>query len=101
MGWISWVAGLAFFDIIMILLVMGAGSSGVDIGVDDYDGSSGYYDANYNVSTTDALTGDGLSWFQQFKNGFSIMPWWVNLFMITFNAVLIIILILSLIRGFS
>lgn len=95
MSWIKWAAGLVFFDVLLIVLVISFGSSGYDVA--DYDYNSTINEVN---STTDA-TWSSLNWFDKLSISFNNMPSWANWFLIVYNAILIGLIVYAGIRGLS
>ena len=90
--------GIILFNIIMYVVVYSANSddSISDIGSVD--------DMNYNINgtTTEELnTVNVTHWYDGFDISIFGLPWWVNIFYVTFQAIMISISVYALVRGLS
>lgn len=94
-SWIGWTAGLVAFDLLLIIIMVSFGGAGYDLGSSDYNSTVSEFSSGDTVEFSD------LNWFDKFTVSFSSMPWWFDLFMITYNAVLVGLLIVAFVRGFS
>ena len=85
------------FNIFMYIVIY---SANADSSVSDVIGSGNNLDYNINASTTEELSTTGVtSWYSGFDVSVFNMPWWINIFYVTFQGLLITISIYSMIRG--
>jgi len=99
-SWIAWAAGLVFFDILLIILVIGFGAS-ADL-YTDYTIPEGSYDSSVtSINSSSVVSWGTLNWFDKFIVTFSSLPWWLNLFTVVYNLVLVGLILLALVRGIT
>jgi hypothetical protein len=87
---------IILFNIIMYIFIYCANS---DTTIDNVGSGNANYD-NIDSNTTEDLS---ISHMKGFFSGFNVsvfgMPWWINIFYVTFQAVLFALSIYMLIRG--
>lgn len=94
MGWISWAVGLAFFDVMIIILVTAFGLSGMTDVTTEYNTTITEMDSAQTVDFED------LNWFDKFELTYSnVFPWWFNLLAVTLFGLINAIVIIALVRG--
>ena len=94
MGLTSWIAGLLFFDLLVILIISSFALSGESIGSTSIDVTQPNINAttDYEISSLNAF-------ISSFTFTVFSMPWWVNLFLITYNIGLLVLFGVLLFRG--
>ena len=95
---ISLFLGVIIFNIIMYIVIYSANA-------DSTIGSVGSGNSNtYNItaSTNDNLSSTGVThWYSGFQVSVFNLPWWINIFYVTFQGLLVAISIYAMIRGLS
>ena len=90
--------GVLIFNIIMYFLIWGANADA------DYNtlGSGGGFEGRLNATTDqDISTTSVTNWYSGFNVAVFDLPWWVNIFYVTLQAILLSLAIYAMVRGLS
>jgi len=90
--------GVILFNIIMYIVIYSANADSTIGNIGSGKGN------NYNItaSTNDNLTSTGVThWYSGFQVSVFNMPWWINIFYVVFQGLLISLSVYAMIRGLS
>lgn len=90
--------GVILFNILMYVVVYSANS---DANFDDI-GNVDDMTYNINATTTENIsTASVTHWYDGFNIAVFNLPWWINIFYVTFQGILIAVSLYSMVRGLS
>lgn len=92
----SMLIGVILFNIIMYVFIYYANS---DDSIDNVGSGNAQYETLNSTTDEDISASQMKGFFSGFNVSVFDMPWWVNIFYVTFQAVLFILAIYMLIRG--
>ena len=90
--------GVIMFNIVMFIIIYAANA---DVSIDPVGSSS---DLQYKINATtnqDISTTSVTHWYSGFQISVFDMPWWIDIFYVTLQGLLLGLSIYSLIRGLS